>query len=392
MKIPEYKRSGPVDLLREVINAKNDDGSRKYHLDIQLNTLVTAVKFTGENGQKPRATGVNFLTGKSLYGADPRRQSGAVTSKGTDGSVTATREVILSAGAFNTPQILKLSGIGPREELEKFGITLVKDLPGVGTNLQDRYEVPVIGQAPTKLSLLNGCTFLEGDHDPCLEKWETRPIGKGVYATNGVALAITKRSKNSINGNADLFIAGWPAYFNGYYPNFFQNATNGLNHWTWLTLKAETRNNAGTVTLRSTDPQDVPEIRKRNFAVGGAEDVDALVEGLKYGREVFEKLIPLDGKFDEVWPGKQVRTDNQLREFAKYEAFGHHASCTCAIGADGDDQAVLDGEFKVRGIDGLRVVDASSFPRIPGTYLALPLYMLSEKAADTIIAAAKGGR
>ncbi|KAJ4352939.1 hypothetical protein N0V95_003792 [Ascochyta clinopodiicola] len=389
MKIPEYKRAGPVDFVNEVIDAKNGDGSRKYHLDVQLNTLVTTVKFDKGTDGTPKATGVNFLTGKSLYGADPRRQSHAATGKGTKGSVTATREVILSAGAFNTPQILKLSGVGPRDELEKFGIDVVKELPGVGTNLQDRYEVPVVGQAPSKLALLKDCTFLEGNSDPCLEKWENLPIEKGSYATNGVALAITKKAKNSANGNADLFVAGWPAYFNGYYPNYFQNATNGGNHWTWLTLKAESRNNAGSVTLRSADPQDVPEIRKRNFAVGGDEDLDALVEGMKYGRQAFADLIPLDGSFVEVWPGAQVKSDEQLKEFAKNEAWGHHASCTCPIGADDDELAVLDGNFKVRGVDGLRVVDASSFPKIPGTYLALPIYMISEKAADVILADTK---
>ncbi|KAF2994252.1 hypothetical protein E8E13_001371 [Curvularia kusanoi] len=386
MKIPEYKRAGPVDFLNQVVNAKNADGSRKYQLDIQLNTLVTTVKFEQVDGSKPKATGVNFLTGRSLYGADPRRQSGSATGKGTPGSVTATREVILSAGAFNTPQILKLSGVGPKDELEKFGIHVVKELPGVGTNLQDRYEVPVVGEAPSPLALLKGCTFLQG-HDECLEKWESRPIEKGAYGSNGVALAITKKASNSPNGNADLFVAGWPAYFNGYYPNYFQNATAGGNHWTWLTLKAESRNNAGTVTLRSANPQDVPEIRKRNFQVGGDEDLDALVEGMKYGRKAFADLIPLDGRFTEVWPGKQVQTDAQLREFAKYEAWGHHASCTAPIGADDDENAVLDGNFKVRGVDGLRVVDASSFPKIPGTYLALPTYMISEKAADVILAA-----
>ena len=385
MKIPEYKRAGPVDFLNEVIGAKNKDGSRKYHLDVQLNTLVTKVTFEKNADSKPKATGVNFLTGKSLYGADPRRQSGAATSKGTKGSVKATREVILSAGAFNTPQILKLSGIGPKDELEKFGIEIIKELPGVGKNLQDRYEVPVVGQAPSKLALLKDCTFLEGNFDACLEKWETQPINKGAYATNGVALAITKKASNSINGNADIFVAGWPAYFNGYYPDFFQNATAGGNHWTWLTLKAESRNNAGSVTLRSADPQDVPEIRKRHFDVGGDEDLDALVEGMKYSRQAFKDLIPLDGRFTEVWPGQQVQTDEQLKEFARYEAWGHHASCTCPIGADDDDDAVLSGDFKVRGIEGLRVVDASSFPKIPGTYLALPVYMISEKAADVIL-------
>ncbi|KAL1799329.1 hypothetical protein ACET3X_003366 [Alternaria dauci] len=393
MKIPEYKRAGPIDFVREVMNAKNSDGSRKYHLDVQINTLVTNVDFD-QSGATPKATGVSFLTGRSLYGADPRRQSGSATGTGTKGSVKATREVILAAGAFNTPQIMKLSGVGPKAELEKFGIEVVKDLPGVGTNLQDRYEVPVIGQAPSKISLLGDCTFLEGDYDPCIEKWEKGllGIGKGVYATNGIALVITKKAKNSINGNADLLVAGWPAYFNGYYPDYFANATAGRDAWTWLTLKAEARNNAGTVTLRSADPQDVPEIRKRNFAVGGDEDLDALVEGMKYGREIFNDLIPLDGKFTEVWPGEKVQTDEQWKEFAKYESWGHHASCTCPIGSDDDPNAVLDTNFKVRGVEGLRIVDASSFPKIPGTYLTLPLYMMAEKAADAIMAEAKASK
>lgn len=390
MNIPSYTRAGPVDFLRQVMNAKNGDGSRKYHLDIQLNTLVTSVRFNQTADGKPKATGVNFVTGQSLYGADPRRQNGTATGKGKPGAVTATREVILSAGTFNSPQLLKLSGIGPKEELEKFGIPVIVDLPGVGTNLQDRYEVPVIGEAPTPIALLNGCTFLDG-FDACLQKWINLPlgIGKAVYATNGVALAITKQAKNSIHGNADLLIAGWPAAFNGYYLDFFKNATKGSNHWTWLTLKAESRNNAGTVTLRSADPQDMPIINTRNFAVGGDEDLSAVVEGLKYGRRAFEDLIPLDGKFKEIWPGPQVQTDDEWKEFAKYQAWGHHASCTCAIGADDDPKAVLDTNFKVRGVEGLRVVDASSWAKIPATFIALPTYMLSEKASDVIIADAK---
>ncbi|CAA9964047.1 GMC oxidoreductase [Pyrenophora teres f. maculata] len=390
MKIPEFERAGPVDFMRDVVNAKNRDGSRKYYLDIQLNTLVTKVNFAQVNG-KPKATGVDFLTGRSLYAADPRHDP--KTHKGTKGSVKATREVILSAGTFNTPQILQLSGIGPKDELKRHNIKVVKDLPGVGKNLQDRYEVPVMAEAPTKLALLNGCTFLEGK-DKCLEKWEKLPlgIGKGAYATNGVAIAYTKRASNTLNGNADLLIAGWPAAFNGYYHNFFKNATKGGNHWTWLTLKAESRNNAGTVTLRSSNPQDVPEIQKNNFKIGGDEDLVALVEGMQHSRKIFEDLIPIDGKFKEIWPGKQVNTDEQLKEFAKYEAWGHHASCTCPIGADNDPMAVLDSNFKVRGVDGLRVVDASAFAKIPGTFIVASIYMISEKASDVILADARSSR
>ncbi|KAK7543776.1 glucose-methanol-choline oxidoreductase-like protein [Phyllosticta citricarpa] len=388
MKVPEYKRASPIDFLFEVMNAVNDDGTPKYQLDIQLNTFVTNVKFEDGASGKPKAVGVDFRTGMGLYGADPRRQSGAITTNGTAGTVKATREVILSAGTFNTPQLLKLSGIGPREELEKFGIDVKVDLPGVGKNMQDRYEIPIIGEAPTKLDLLKDCTFLEGE-DPCLEKWETNAIGKGSYSTNGVALAIVKKSKVAENSDADLFVAGWPAYFNGYYPNFFANATAKGNAWTWLTLKAHSRNNAGEVTLKSADPLEVPDILMNNFQVGGDEDLDAILEGLKYSRNAFNDLIPLDGSFSEAWPGEAVSSDEQLKQFVRDEAWGHHASCTCPIGADDDESAVLNGDFQVRGVEGLRVVDASSFPKIPGFYIALPIYMISEKAADVIIEAAK---
>ncbi|KAF2091594.1 GMC oxidoreductase [Saccharata proteae CBS 121410] len=383
VKLPEFERSSPRDLLLDTANAVNSDGSRKYHLDIQLNTLVTNVTFD-TSGDTPKATGVNYLQGTALYGADPRRYSGNVTDNGTPGSVTAKKEVILSAGAFNTPQLLKLSGVGPKEELEKFNISVVKDLPGVGTNMQDRYEIPIIGQAPDDLALIKKCTFLKGDDDPCLDEYEQGTVDKGVYATNGVAIAVLKQSSTTEYENSDLFIAGWPAYFNGYYPGFFDNATATKTHWTWLTLKAHSRNNAGTVTLNSANPHDVPNITFNSFANGGDEDLQALYEGMEYSRNVFKDLVPLDGEFTEVWPGDQVQTEEELKQFARDEAWGHHASCTCPIGADDDEMAVLDTNFKVRGVDGLRVVDASSFPKIPGTYLAVPIYIISEKAAEVI--------
>ena len=102
------------------------------------------------------------------------------------------------------------------------------------------------------------------------------------------------------------------------------------------------------------------------------------------GREMYQKLIPLDGRFTEIWPGPEV-TGSALKDFIKNEAWGHHASCTAPIGADDDPMAVLDSDFRVRGVDSLRVVDASVFPKIPGTYIALPIYIISEKAPDVII-------
>jgi choline dehydrogenase len=134
MNVPAYARASPRDWVLQVSNAKNTDGSRAYHLDIQLNTLVTKINFD-TTSTTPKATGVDFLVGQSLYRADPRASS---SDGGTPGSVNATREVIISAGTFNTPQLLKLSGVGPAAELESFDIPLILDLPGVGTNMQDR--------------------------------------------------------------------------------------------------------------------------------------------------------------------------------------------------------------------------------------------------------------
>jgi len=379
----EYVRTGPRDFVLQVANAKNKDGSKKYKLDIALNTLVTKVNFD-ESGEVPKATGVDYLFGKSLYRADPRASK---DDEGVSGTVHASREVIVSGGTFNTPQILKLSGIGPAAELQAWKIPVVKDLPGVGGNLQDRYEVGIVGKSDSDFALLADCTFLEGD-DPCYNKWSKR-IGdlKGAYTTNGIAFGYLHHS--SVAGeDPDLFLGGVPAYFNGYFPGYSLHATQELNTWTWLTLKAHSRNNAGSVNLTSANPRDTPRITFNSFAQGGDEDLQAVVEGMKYGIEAFEKLIPLDGDFERVWPPTNISSDEDLKEFARNEAWGHHASCTAPMGADDDPMAVLDSEFRVRGVEGLRVVDASIFPKIPGMYIALPIYMASEKAADVIIKSA----
>ncbi|KAL3420537.1 alcohol dehydrogenase [Phlyctema vagabunda] len=375
-------RTGPRDFILSTVNAVNADGSRKYHLDVRLNTLVTNIRFS-QNDTTPRATGVDFMNGQSLYRADPR--SGKASALGI-GSVNATREVILSAGAFNTPQLLKLSGIGPREELEKFDIPVVVDLPGVGTNLQDRYETGLVGKSPTNFTITEDCTFLNTTNDPCLLQWQNDEIFKGVYGSNGISVAIVQKSSSAAaSDDPDLLISAGPANFFGYYPGYANIALSDAKHWVWIVLKAHSRNSAGTVTLKSTDPRDTPQINFRSFSQGGDEDVQAVYEGMQWSRKAFKSLIPLDGDFSETWPGADVNTEAEMKDFIRREAWGHHASCTCPIGADDDPMAVLDSKFKVRGVEGLRVVDASVFPKIPGFYVALPTYIISEKAADSIL-------
>ncbi len=120
------ERDGPKQFILQTANAVNADGSRKYHLDIALNTFATQIIFDTSN-KTPRATGVKYLQGQHLYSADTY-YSGA---SGTPGSVSAKKEVIISAGTFETPKLLMLSGVGPKAELKKWGIPVVKNLPGV---------------------------------------------------------------------------------------------------------------------------------------------------------------------------------------------------------------------------------------------------------------------
>jgi choline dehydrogenase len=384
------KRNGPREFVLETANAVNPDGSRKYRLDIRTHALVTRVRFATEPDAdgKPKAIGVDFLDGQSLYRGDPR----ATGSGGTPGSVNARREVVLAAGAFNTPQLLMLSGIGSKAQLDRFQIPVKVDLPGVGQNLQDRYEAGVVSMTDSDFSATSLCTFNRaGTSDPCLQQWRSNAGGsRGVYGTNGFAVSLIKKSSAAVS-NPDLFLFGGPVHFKGYFPGYSDLATADARHWTWAVLKAHTGNRAGTVSLKSADPLDTPDINFNYFDTGttanGAADADltAMAEGIAMARKISQSLSPLAAPFHEISPGTGVNTTEAVKEYVKNEAWGHHASCTCPIGADGDPNAVLDSRFRVRGVSGLRVVDASVFPRIPGFFIAVPIYMVSEKAADVIL-------
>ncbi|KAM4056659.1 GMC oxidoreductase [Hirsutella rhossiliensis] len=382
--IKDGERSGPVDFINQVLSEWTPSGRERYHLDILLSTLVTRIKFeTGTSG-RPRAVGVEYNSE-----LPPPRL------------IRAKREVIVAGGAFNSPQLLKLSGIGPKKELQRFGIPVLVDLPGVGTNLQDRYENTVVTSSPQNFTLTEKCTFLQTKNDPCLKSWLTEKsiANRGAYTSSGLALAILKKSSVAENEIPDLFIAGSLSYFTGYFPGYAAVAGADARHWTWVILKAHTRNRAGTVELRSADPRDTPIINFNYFEAGtndkgqAEKDARALAEGVEYARKATENInhAPTGTEFKEDWPGKRVSSKEEMKKWVRDEAWGHHASCTCPIGADDDPMAVLDSRFRVRGVDGLRVVDASVFPKIPGYFIVLPVYMISEKAADVIHADARNG-
>ncbi|EON63564.1 hypothetical protein W97_02792 [Coniosporium apollinis CBS 100218] len=388
----DNKRSSPRQFVVDTAGAAHPNSSRKYHLDIRTNTLATRILFA-DDGTKPRATGVEFLEGQSLYRADPRSN---LTIAGIPGSVNAIREVIISAGAFNSPQLLKLSGIGPAEELNNLGIPVLVDLPGVGTNLQDRYEISIIGESTQAYNISRQCTLLQSLPDPCLEQYEQ---GQGFYTTTAGGLAVTMRSSVA-EGDVDLILFNSGLWFSGYFPGFSLYQPGNNSFFTWQVLKAHTRNRGGTVRLRSADPRDVPDINFNYFDAGTVDDdadqkdLQAMYEGFNFAREIFrqdqaENTTTTTAPFVEVFPGPDVNTKEQIEQFITSQSWGHHASCTCPIGTDDDPNAVLDSRFRVRGTDGLRVVDASVFPEIPGLFLATAIYMISEKAADVIIEAAR---
>lgn len=372
------KRSGPRDFLV--------DTAEKYPLEIRTGCLATRVLFDENPGanKTPKAVGIEFLRGNSLYKADPRSNS---STSGTKHRALASREVILAAGAFGTPQILKLSGVGPKDELQRFGIHTIKDLQGVGTNLQDRYEIPIVTKVQDGFSITAKCTFGKPG-DPCLEEWKNH---RGPYASNGLIVGIVKKSSQA-DADPDLFIFGGPAFFRGYFPGYSELTTADKKHFTWAVLKAHAHNRAGTVRLTSANPRDVPDINFNYFSAtlddtkSAERDLGAVAEGLGFARRIMDNVLPIvTGPLEEESPGRHLASIEQVKEFIKSEAWGHHASCTCPIGADGDPKAVLDSRFRVRGVSNLRVVDASVFPRIPGFFIVVPIYMVSEKATDVIL-------
>jgi choline dehydrogenase len=354
-------------------------------LTIRTGALATRVLLDDDQ----RAVGVEYLEGDHLYRADALHKPGE--SGGTKRQVRASREVILAGGAFNTPQLLQLSGIGPADLLQRHGIPVRVDLPGVGANLQDRYEITVVLRMNKPFSSFKDATLAPTrpgeEDDPQFKQWLD---GKGAYTTNGAVMSFIKRSRPELP-DPDLFLFGLVTDFRGYYPGYSERIQEARRYFTWAILKGSTHNK-GKVEIRSADPCDVPSIDFRYFDEGGdgwQEDLDAVVHAVEfilgitkgYGKRIDE----------EEAPGKLKHSRKDLEEYVRNQAWGHHASCTCKIGKDGDRMAVLDSSFRVRGTKGLRVVDASVFPHIPGLFIVSSIYMISEKASDVILRDAASG-
>ncbi|HKP02649.1 MAG TPA: GMC oxidoreductase [Chthoniobacterales bacterium] len=442
-------------------------GAQRRHPDrlvIRSGAHVTRVLFEQEKpNEAPRAIGVECAVAGHLYEASPIQNKRPPDERVCYFAKQEGGEVILCGGAFNTPQLLMLSGIGDAKHLAQLGIKglygaeddgsgrykageksihEVINLPGVGRNLQDRYEVTVVSELNKPLATLKTISFLPGDpKDDGRTQWFKDRTG--LYATNGGTLAVIRRSKLAKEAgerDPDLFTFGAPAAFRGYYWNWSRElfkATLGAdeekhNIWTWVILKAYTSNHDGTVRLRSANPFAMPEIcfdafnekaaaaapliaaKIAEFEAAGQpvpvaleeekrenearlehskRDLAALVDAVAFMREVNARNR--DQFVREIQPGIDLPDNSaEMEEWCRTQAWGHHASCTCRIGSDKwradpvrleDKEAVIDSRFQVHGVKNLRIVDASVFPRIPGYFILAPIFMVSEKAADTLL-------
>jgi choline dehydrogenase len=365
-----HARIGTRERVLETVQKHPD------HLRLELDALVTRVLFDEHN----RATGVEYLKGERLY----RAHGQPATAAGELRQAKATREVILSGGAFNTPQILMLSGVGPRAVLEPLGIPVRVELPGVGKNLQDRYEVGVVNRMSfDRWNVLEGVTFSRGD--AAYKEWAEKR--EGLYISNGAVLSAILRSRPE-RPLPDLFCFALVGLFGGYFPGYSSLAVTKPNYLTWAILKAHTQNRAGQVVLRSADPRDTPLINFHYFEEGSdqaGEDLDSVVAGIRFVRKLTAELKAEGLIAEEEQPGDARQSDDELKDYVRTTAWGHHASCTCPIGPR-ETGGVVDGEFRVHGTQGLRIVDASVFPRIPGFFIVSAVYMVAEKAADVILA------
>ena len=308
---------------------------------------------------------------------------------GTEHVEPVGREVILAAGAFETPAILMRSGIGAPEKLKEAGIHQVKvKLPGVGENLHDRYEIGVISEMKKDFALLKGVKFDADLGDPHYGMWIAS--GKGVYASNGVVIGFQMKSERGLP-DPDLYIFCLPASISGYYPDYFRQTIARPDRLTWLILYENKGDKRGTVGLNKDNVTGLPQINFRYHAEDDPKHPDdsrPVVTGVRAVRKVIESYSQLVK--EEVWPGAGVQSDEALREAIESNSWGHHANGTARMGKVAELGDVVDGDLKVIGAGKIRISDASVFPHTPGSFIATAVVQIGEAAAIKAIAEARG--
>ncbi len=300
----------------------------------------------------------------------------AVSLQQGDGSTQerADREIILAAGAIGSPQLLMLAGIGPADHLRSLGIPITRDLPGVGSNLQDHPCVGIVYQCTQPISLANAETVKSLARYMCF---------KNGMLTSNVAEAGGFITRSSSSPAPDLQYHFGP----GYYVDHGFAAFKGHAFTLGPTLIRP--NSRGRISLRSSNPLDSPVIQANYFS--DPRDLDLMLEGAKVARELASAKAFDKYRGREMHPGPDAKDDaGLLKHIAQKAETLYHPVGTCKMGTDA--QAVVDSELRVHGVEGLRVVDASVMPTIPGGNTNAPTIMIAEKAADLIRSGAGAGR
>ena len=352
------RQEGFAAFDRNIRNGRRLSASRAYihpvlgsrrNLQVQTRAFVTRVLFDGT-----RATGVEWTNRKGE------------TSQAMGGTV------ILAGGAFNSPQLLQLSGVGNAEELSKLGIKPVANVPGVGENLQDHLEVYV----------QYGCK-LPVSMQPALEDWRKPWIGfqwlflrKGPGATNHFEAGGFARS-NEHEKYPNLMFHFLPLAIR------YDGSKPSGGHGYQVHIGPMYSDARGSVKITSTDPTVHPALRFNYLSTD--QDRREWVEAIHTARKILNQ--PAFGPFNagETSPGPKVATDEEILAWvAKDGETALHPSCTARMGTD--EMSVLDPlTMGVRGVEGLKVVDASSMPYVTNGNIYAPVMMLAEKAADLVL-------
>ena len=321
-------------------------------------TCLTGARTTRIVIEDGRAVGVEYM--------DDKTQAKTI--------VHADAEVLLCAGAVQSPQILQLSGIGDSQELAAHGIPVVHELKGVGANLQDHLDVTLSWECPQPITAYS------------MRKGLIRTLGVGmnyVFFNKGPGRQQFLESGAFLRSRPDL---DRPALQIHCVLAIMQDhgkvavAKDGFTFHV-CQLRPESR---GRVGLRSADPMDHPAIFANYLAT--EEDRRAIREGVKMMREVARQAALDPYRGPEYSPGEAVQTDEEIDAWIKRTSETiYHPVGTCKMGADGDAMAVVDAELKVRGLTGLRVIDASVMPTLVGGNTNAPTIMIAEKASDMIL-------
>jgi len=288
--------------------------------------------------------------------------------------IRAGREVILSGGAYNSPHLLMLSGVGPAQHLKDKGIEVVHDSPGVGRNLQEHPCAMLEFNAAKPVTFLNQLRW----DKIALNSVRWALTGGGPMATQVNSCNIIVRTAEHLD-RPDLQIMVNPIRFDA--APWFPGIRKVQDHVFWAGIVQLHPESRGWVELKSNDPREVASVTLNILDTEG--DREQMRRAFRTTRKIYNTAPMADLIVSERTPGAQVESDEDLDAFIRASTYvAQHPTSTCAMGMG--ERSVVDSELKVIGVEGLRVVDCSVMPTVPGGNTNLPVIMLAEKAADLI--------